>query len=153
MTKIKVLLPRESVPEVELKAWASRIAGLFTEKTILLLSGDVGAGKTTLVRALAQVLDLKDVASPSFAIHLRYENIRGNSMDHVDLYRLKSSDDLESTGFWDLFQQEKGLIIIEWANLLNPDTLPMDWKTIEVYLEKQKEQRTYEAMEIIRDVL
>lgn len=152
MTKIKVILPRQDVSESDLKSWAGQIIENLTDKTILLLSGDVGAGKTTLVRALAHILDLKDIASPSFAIHHRYESPSGHSMDHVDLYRLKSFDDLESTGFWDLFQQEKGLIVVEWANLLNPELLPLDWKTIEVYLHKTNDRRSYEAMEIIREI-
>lgn len=152
MTKIKVLLPRQDVKEPDLAAWVQQIIENLDQKTILLLSGDVGAGKTTLVRALAQALDLKDIASPSFAIHHRYENVQGIALDHVDLYRLKSFDDLESTGFWDLFQQKKGLIVIEWANMLNPELLPMGWKTIEVYLHKQADSRSYEAMEIIREI-
>lgn len=152
MTQIKVILPRQDVRESDLKKWAQQIIENLANKTILLLSGDVGAGKTTLVRALANILDLKDIASPSFAIHHRYENPSGASMDHVDLYRLKSFEDLESTGFWDLFQQQKGLIVVEWANLLNPDLLPMDWKTIEVYLHKMNDRRSYEAMEIIREI-
>ncbi len=152
MTKIRVILPRQDVKESDLTIWVQQIVENLTDKTVLLLSGDVGAGKTTLVRALAQVLNLSDVASPSFAIHHRYENSRGTSLDHVDLYRLKSFDDLESTGFWDLFQQQKGLIVIEWANMLNPELLPMDWKAIEVYLHKQNNCRSYEAMEIIRDI-
>lgn len=151
MTKIKVLLPRQDVNELDLKIWAQQIVSQLTDKTILLLSGDVGAGKTTLVRAIAQILNLKDIASPSFAIHHRYENQQGQSMDHVDLYRLKSLEDLESTGFWDLFHQEKALIVVEWANLLSTDILPMDWKTIEVYLHKSDDRRSYEALEIIRE--
>ncbi|MEK6774157.1 MAG: tRNA (adenosine(37)-N6)-threonylcarbamoyltransferase complex ATPase subunit type 1 TsaE [Bdellovibrionota bacterium] len=152
MTQFKVLLPRQDVTEFDLQIWAQKIVGQLSDKTVLLLSGDVGAGKTTLVRALAQLLKLKDIASPSFAIHHRYENAAGIAMDHVDLYRLKSLDDLESTGFWDLFQQEKGLIVVEWANLLNPEILPMDWKTIEVYLHQKDDRRSYEAMEIIREI-
>lgn len=152
MTKFKVLLPKQDLQEVDLKVWSKKIIENLNDKTILLLSGDLGAGKTTLVRSIAQLLNLKDISSPSFAIHQRYENASGVSMDHVDLYRLKSIEDLESTGFWDLFQQEKGLIIIEWANLLNPEILPLDWKTIEVYMEKKNDLRSYEAMEIIREI-
>ena len=152
MTKIKVILPRQDVNESQLNDWALKIINNLSQKTVLLLSGDLGSGKTTLVKALARQLKMKDVSSPSFAIHQRYTNAEGANMDHVDLYRLKSVDDLESTGFWDLFNCESGLVVIEWANLLNPEILPLDWKTIEVYLEKRNDLRSYEAMEIIREI-
>lgn len=152
MTQIKVILPKQDIYESGLSSWVSGFIKNLSDKTILLLTGDLGAGKTTLVRSLAKELGMKDISSPSFAIHQRYENAEGKYLDHVDLYRLKSADDLESTGFWDLFQQETGLIVIEWANLLNLESLPMDWKTIEVYLHKADDRRSYEAMEIIRDV-
>ena len=54
-------------------------------------------------------------------------SLRRLGTDHLDLYRLESEDDLESTGFWDLFSEEKGLILIEWAERLNPAYLPTNW--------------------------
>lgn len=96
------------------------------ERTIWLLEGEVGSGKTETVKVLASQLGLKEVASPSFAIHHRYENSQ-ESIDHLDLYRLASADDLESTGFWDLFSEPRGLIVIEWADRLNIKYLPGNW--------------------------
>lgn len=107
-----------------------------SERSILLLSGDVGAGKTTSVQLIASILGMKDVQSPSFAIHLRYENADGKSMDHLDLYRLKDDDDLESSGFWDLFAPKKGFVVIEWAQRLDYDYLPLNWQRVEVKIEK-----------------
>jgi tRNA threonylcarbamoyladenosine biosynthesis protein TsaE len=108
---------------------------LFKERTLLLLEGPVGAGKTELVKVLTQALGLQETASPSFAIHYHYEN-RDVSMDHVDLYRLESEDDLESTGFWDLFGAKKGLVVIEWSDKLSQDLLPLNWTKIKVKIEK-----------------
>ncbi|UOF02079.1 tRNA (adenosine(37)-N6)-threonylcarbamoyltransferase complex ATPase subunit type 1 TsaE [Bdellovibrio reynosensis] len=106
------------------------------DRCILLMSGDVGAGKTTSVQFIAEILGMRDVQSPSFAIHLRYENAQGRTLDHLDLYRLKDDDDLESSGFWDLFAQKNSLIIIEWANRLDFDYLPLNWQRLEVKYEK-----------------
>ncbi|XGC82421.1 tRNA (adenosine(37)-N6)-threonylcarbamoyltransferase complex ATPase subunit type 1 TsaE [Bdellovibrio bacteriovorus] len=111
----------------------------FNDRCILLLSGDVGAGKTTSVQLIAEILGMRDVQSPSFAIHLRYENAQGRTLDHLDLYRLKDDDDLESSGFWDLFAQKNSLIIIEWANRLDFDYLPLNWQRVEVKFEKVSE--------------
>jgi len=85
---------------------------------------------------IAGILGMRDVQSPSFAIHLRYENPQGRCMDHLDLYRLKDDDDLESSGFWDIFAQKQSLVIIEWAQRLNFDYLPLNWQRIEVKFEK-----------------
>lgn len=122
--------------EQELKAFWQEFLPHLSERSILLLSGDVGAGKTTSTQMMAEVLGMKDVQSPSFAIHLRYENAEGKSMDHLDLYRLKDDDDLESSGFWDLFAAKKGLVVIEWAQRLDYDYLPLNWQRVEVKLQK-----------------
>ncbi|MGZ3782984.1 MAG: tRNA (adenosine(37)-N6)-threonylcarbamoyltransferase complex ATPase subunit type 1 TsaE [Bdellovibrio sp.] len=123
----------------ELKEFWKELLPQLSKKCILLMSGEVGAGKTTSVQIIAELLGLKDVQSPSFAIHLRYENSQGSSLDHVDLYRLKDDDDLESSGFWDLFSQKESLIIIEWANRLDFDYLPLNWQRVEVCFEKTSE--------------
>lgn len=128
------------------KFWRDFLPHL-SERSILLLSGDVGAGKTTSVQIIASILGMKDVQSPSFAIHLRYENPQGLSMDHLDLYRLEDDDDLESSGFWDLFAEKKGLVVIEWAQRLDYDFLPLNWQRVEVKIEKtvNESERTVTA--------
>lgn len=128
------------------KFWRDFLPHL-SERSILLLSGDVGAGKTTSVQIIASILGMKDVQSPSFAIHLHYENAQGLSMDHLDLYRLEDDDDLESSGFWDLFAEKKGLVVIEWAQRLDYDFLPLNWQRVEVKIEKtvNESERTVTA--------
>ncbi|WP_407933194.1 tRNA (adenosine(37)-N6)-threonylcarbamoyltransferase complex ATPase subunit type 1 TsaE [Bdellovibrio reynosensis] len=120
----------------ELKEFWVELLPHINDRCILLMSGDVGAGKTTSVQFIAEILGMRDVQSPSFAIHLRYENAQGRTLDHLDLYRLKDDDDLESSGFWDLFAQKNSLIIIEWANRLDFDYLPLNWQRLEVKYEK-----------------
>lgn len=134
----------------ELKIFWQDLLPCLQERCILLMSGDVGAGKTTSVQIMAELLGLKDVQSPSFAIHLRYESPQGISMDHIDLYRLQDDDDLESSGFWDLFSQKKGLIVIEWANRLKVEYLPLNWQKIELQFAKNSEtERTITCREVI----
>lgn len=118
----------------QLKKFWEDLLPLFKARTILLLNGEVGAGKTHSVKAIAEILDLKDVVSPSFAIHNRYESANGFVLDHVDLYRLKDDEDLESTGFWDLFSQAQSLVAIEWSQRLNISNLPMNWQQVEVLI-------------------
>ncbi len=101
------------------------------DRHIVLLEGPLGAGKTQFVQFLVQHYQGEAINSPSFAIHNSYESQRGD-IDHIDLYRLESPDDIESTGFWDLFEKEKGLICIEWANYLNEQEIPIYWQKSKV---------------------
>ncbi len=126
----------------DLDAFVQRLEAYFTARTIVLLEGDVGTGKTETVRALARRRGWRHVASPSFAIHLHYENASGDAADHIDFYRLESEEDLESTGFWDLFSQPTGLILLEWADRLNSDYLPLDWQRIRVRFKKQADEQS-----------
>ncbi len=102
-------------------------------RQIVLLSGPVGSGKTQFVRFLLVALGSSEVSSPSFAIHHSYSTARG-SVEHIDLYRLQSADDLESTGFWDLFAEAQGLVFIEWADRLDEDQLPLTWPKIKLQM-------------------
>lgn len=120
----------------ELQEFWTEFIPHISERSILLMSGDVGVGKTTSVQMIAEILGMHDVQSPSFAIHLRYENPEGRCLDHLDLYRLKDDDDLESSGFWDIFAQKQSLVIIEWAQRLDYDYLPLNWQRVEVKFEK-----------------
>lgn len=135
MTNFKVVKQFHTKSPADLGMISLELLKLFKERSLLLLEGPVGAGKTELVKALSDCLGIQETASPSFAIHHHYEN-RDVSMDHVDLYRLESEDDLESTGFWDLFGAKKGLVVIEWSDRLNQDLLPLNWFKIRVTIEK-----------------
>ena len=119
----------------ELEPLVKDLLALRQERTLWLLEGEVGAGKTEAVKTLARVLKLPFAASPSYAIHHRYENST-EAVDHLDLYRLESEEDLESTGFWDLFSASRGLIVIEWADQLNWEFLPKNWTAFHLRFEK-----------------
>lgn len=117
---------------VEISKLTEALKSLLSDRCLFLFIGEVGAGKTTTVGAFCQELGMEEVASPSFAIHHRYENDQGQAVDHVDLYRLESEDDLESTGFWDLFLQDKAWVIVEWADRLQPEVWPLHWDVYQV---------------------
>jgi tRNA threonylcarbamoyl adenosine modification protein YjeE len=97
-------------------ALARRVAGTLTGREVLLLTGDLGAGKTTFVRYLAEALGIDPdwVSSPSFTLVQRYPSgTRGLAVSHVDLYRIVREGDLESLGLDDLLASED-LVIVEW---------------------------------------
>ncbi|MGE3975351.1 MAG: tRNA (adenosine(37)-N6)-threonylcarbamoyltransferase complex ATPase subunit type 1 TsaE [Bdellovibrionales bacterium] len=97
---------------------------------VVLLNGVVGAGKTQLVRTVVEHLGGRWVSSPSFAIHQRYAVVK-HFVDHVDLYRLVNDADLDSTGFWDLFDHRDSVLFIEWSERLPDSVWPKNrtlWK-------------------------
>ena len=91
----------------------------------------MGSGKTAFVRAALAQLGCLEVASPTYAIHHRYVTSAGE-VDHLDLFRLGSSDELDSTGFWELFTRERGLIVIEWPECLVGEPRAPGWRYVEL---------------------
>lgn len=99
--------------------------------TVIALSGDLGSGKTTLVKGMAQALgiDPKKVNSPSYVLIKEY-NIRGSKLFHLDLYRLEGVREIASLGIEEYFNQE-GMIVIEWAEKAK-DLMPDDYIQIKI---------------------
>jgi tRNA threonylcarbamoyl adenosine modification protein YjeE len=134
------------IPVGSKKAMRDFICGLsLSNRQILLMRGEVGMGKTQCVTWLAEHLGAHDAASPSFALHNIYA-IGGDRsvIDHFDLYRLKDGDDLESIGFWDVFEKKDGLVVIEWPERLSLDELPPHWDLTEIEIfEAEGESRKF----------
>jgi tRNA threonylcarbamoyladenosine biosynthesis protein TsaE len=88
------------------------------KNSVLLLSGDLAAGKTTFTRYFCESYGLHFIQSSTYAIHQTYQNSE-ITVDHFDLYRLQNEDEVESSGFWDLIQNQQNFLIVEWAEKLN----------------------------------
>ena len=87
------------------------------EARIFAFTGDLGAGKTTLIKALCKVLGVADqTSSPSFAIVNEYRTGAGDPLYHFDLYRLKAEEELEGIGF-DEYVDSGARCFIEWPEL------------------------------------
>ncbi len=130
----------------ELGAWC-RLK--FTEElepgTFILLFGDLGVGKTFFVQTVIDIMGGEKAFSPTYSLINYYRTKAFKDVYHVDLYRLRDDEDVESTGFWDIFCNEKGLVFIEWADRLKLSQLPLDWKKIQVHIRQGKngESRNY----------
>jgi tRNA threonylcarbamoyl adenosine modification protein YjeE len=101
--------------EAETAALGEALAGFLVPGDLVTLMGPLGAGKTTLVRAVCEALAVPPeagVSSPSYALVNVYEGGRAE-VAHVDLYRLEDGDDLESIGFRDLLDGDR-LVLVEW---------------------------------------
>jgi tRNA threonylcarbamoyladenosine biosynthesis protein TsaE len=108
--------------EQETIAFAKEFASQLQGGSILLLDGDLGAGKTCFVRGLCEGLggDPRQVSSPTFAILQEYTIEGGLTLIHIDAYRLTGEEELESIG-WDEYVADQNVIIaIEWpSNIAN----------------------------------
>jgi tRNA threonylcarbamoyladenosine biosynthesis protein TsaE len=96
------------------------LAGLLTPPQLLLLRGDLGTGKTTLVKGIAQALDAADpdeVTSPTFNLLHEYEGTRDGhaiKLFHLDVYRLEGERQLETLGLDELLTPD-ALVLVEWG--------------------------------------
>ena len=103
---------------------------------LILLSGELGAGKTTLTKGIVSGLGAAEedqVTSPTFTLVHKYADVA--TVYHVDLYRIGGLHDLESLGLED-FLNEQAIVIIEWPEKF---TLRTDWPIVRVHLEHVSE--------------
>ncbi len=117
----------------ELEKWVHQFAQDLKARDLILLSGEMGAGKTQWVKFLCQALGCEQASSPSYSLHNHYESPSGLHIEHLDFYRLQSREDLESIGFWDLFSLTESIICIEWP--AEDLSYPKNWRQFYIQLE------------------
>lgn len=113
--------------EMETVHIAEKLALLLKPGDVVTLEGDLGAGKTTLTKGLANGLGVKQtVNSPTFTIIKEYHGEL--PLYHMDVYRLEESD--EDIGFDEYFHGD-GICVVEWAHFIQ-DYLPAEYLTIKI---------------------
>ena len=116
----------------ETTAWGRQFAARLTPPSLILLSGDLGSGKTTLTKGIVSGLGAAceaEVTSPTFTLLHTYGGTQ--PVFHGDLYRIESLHDFETLGMEDLFAKP-AIVILEWSErfpILSP------WPSIRVKLE------------------
>ena len=115
--------PRETVSASQTEEAGARLAGRLAPGDVVLVSGELGAGKTTLVRGALRALGVTEpVTSPTFVLGLVYESARGR-VAHLDLYRLDGLGD-EDPGLLEEYFGDDVITFVEWPERAEGGALP-----------------------------
>ncbi len=118
-------------------AFGRTLTELLAPPKLVLLRGDLGAGKTTLVKGIAagfEAAEEEDVTSPTFTLVHEYRGPRAN-LYHIDLYRVDTARELETLGLDDL-RSDNSILLIEWGEKFPRLQRERD---VEISLERQSE--------------
>lgn len=109
----------------ELSRFGEGVGAQLAAPVVIGLSGEMGAGKTTLVQAICRGLGARALAtSPTYALVHRYDTA-STPVYHVDCYRLKQPDEARDLGFDDMIR-ENAIVLIEWPERAGPWAPPLD---------------------------
>ncbi|WP_304948721.1 tRNA (adenosine(37)-N6)-threonylcarbamoyltransferase complex ATPase subunit type 1 TsaE [Streptococcus sinensis] len=126
--------------EEELIEWGRRLGSLLQEQDVLILTGDLGAGKTTFTKGLARGLGIKQmIKSPTYTIVREYEGRL--PLYHLDVYRI--GEDPDSIDLDDFLFGE-GVTVIEWGELLE-DSLPDDYLKLTILKKADGRELVFES--------
>lgn len=115
-----------------LEAWGRAVGAALPNPALVTLAGDLGAGKTTLIRAMCRGLGVENVAavtSPTFALIHEYHAACGLVV-HADLYRLRTASELVALG-WDELVATASVLFVEWPDRAE-GTLPINQIAIDL---------------------
>jgi tRNA threonylcarbamoyladenosine biosynthesis protein TsaE len=108
----------------ETRALGAALAQLTVAGDLLLLAGDLGAGKTALVQGFGRALGVDEpITSPTFTLAQRYEGAR--VVHHLDVYRLDQLHEVLDLGLPELLD-EGGIVLVEWGEAVEP-VVPADY--------------------------
>lgn len=146
---MKLIFSKALTQLTDLDLLAGEINQKLQPGSIILLSGDLGAGKTSFVSAFCRLHDISTVQSPTYAIHNRYENSSAKIIDHFDLYRLETEDEINASGFYDLLSEPTEYKFIEWSERLS--SLNFDAPTFRLKLSLNENKRQADFYKIEND--
>tara|TARA_Y100001968_G_C19435500_1_gene759419 strand:- start:253 stop:666 length:414 start_codon:yes stop_codon:yes gene_type:complete len=127
----------------ELSLVVNKLIDFLGNSNIVCFYGEMGVGKTTLIKELCNSLDVKGkISSPTFSIVNEYITNDNKIIYHFDLYRLKNVEELYDIGFEEYINQDN-LCLIEWPDKV--EKIITD-QIIKVYMNRNQEQRIIEII-------
>ena len=128
--------------EEETKEIAKQFAEILDKENndlkIVSFNGNLGTGKTTMIKFIASYFNINNVTSPSFSIVNEYTGDK--KIYHFDFYRLKNIDELYDIGFEDYLNDSEAIVVIEWGNLME-EILPQNRFEVNIELLNNSERQ------------
>lgn len=126
----------------ELPAIAKQLLQSFDGEKVVAFHGVMGAGKTTLIKALCEALGVQDtISSPTFSIVNEYRTTKGEKIYHFDFYRIKSVEEAYDMGYEEYFYS-KAYCFIEWPEKIQ-ELMPLTYEKITIEVKGDKRVITY----------
>ena len=128
--------------EQELPQVAQQILTAFGNRKVILFYGEMGVGKTTLIKQLCKLLGVEDATtSPTFSIVNEYLANTDKTIYHFDFYRIEEEAEVFDLGYEDYFYS-KNYCFVEWPEKI-PNLLPEDTVTLKIELGENNERLIY----------
>ena len=128
--------------EEQLREVAESLLAALDGRTVVALRGEMGAGKTTLIRSVAECLGVEDqVTSPTFALVNQYSTAEGEPVYHFDFYRINRLEEAYDLGYEEYFYSGD-LCLIEWSEKIG-ELLPDEVMTVSIHVNSET-SRTFE---------
>jgi tRNA threonylcarbamoyladenosine biosynthesis protein TsaE len=106
--------------EESLNRWGEAVGGALAPPVLIALRGDLGAGKTTLARAIARGAGVSEpIPSPTYNLLFRYLGRAGMEVVHLDLFRLEHPDEVWALG-WIELPADREVVLVEWPERAEP---------------------------------
>ncbi|HNR19643.1 MAG TPA: tRNA (adenosine(37)-N6)-threonylcarbamoyltransferase complex ATPase subunit type 1 TsaE [Bacteroidia bacterium] len=126
---------------LELPSIAEKLLSELGEKKIICIYGQMGVGKTTLIKEICNLLGVSEtVSSPTFSLVNEYTTIKGENIFHFDFYRIKNLEEVYDIGYQEYFYSGN-LCLIEWPELIE-QLIPLN--AMRIFISINQGQRTYE---------
>jgi tRNA threonylcarbamoyladenosine biosynthesis protein TsaE len=143
--KKQLIFEKEAQGPEDSTLYAREVAGQINPEDTILFYGELGSGKTFLIKRLVSFLGINmEVTSPSFSIINQYE---GNfTVYHIDLYRIKNKQEIINTGLEEILSAE-AVLFIEWPQIIEDE---ITWQHYRIYIETNQNNEFWRKLSLYR---
>jgi len=143
--KRQLIREKEAKGLEDSKLYARELAGQINTEDTILLYGDLGSGKTFLIKEMVSFLGINtEVTSPSFSLINQYEG--DFTIYHIDLYRIKNKQEIINTGLEEILSAE-AVLFIEWPQIIEDE---INWQHYRLHIETNQTDEFWRKLSLYR---